>query len=138
MRKIEAVIQPYKLEDVQAALVAVGVQGMTVTEVRGFGHQKGRTGHYLGSDFAIEFLPKVKVEVVVPAEDAERVVAAIADAARTGKVGDGKIFVTSVEEVVRIRTGERSRAVVGWNAADADRATEPDRASSGSGTSMRH
>ena len=137
MRKIEAVIQPFKLDDVQAALVAVGVQGMTVTEVRGFGHQKGRAAHYRGSEVAIEFLPKIKVEIVVPAEDAERVVAAIAGAARTGNVGDGKIFVTPVEEVVRIRTGERSR-VVGWNGADDDRATGRDRASSVSRGSLRH
>jgi nitrogen regulatory protein P-II 1/nitrogen regulatory protein P-II 2 len=97
----------------------------------------GRAPHYRGSEVAIAFLAKIKVEVVVPAEDAERVVAAIAGAARTGNVGDGKIFVTPVEEVVRIRTGERSR-VVGWNGADDDRATGRDRASSVSRGSLRH
>ena len=120
MRTIEAIIQPYKLEDVQAALVAVGVQGMTVSEVRGFGRQRGRRAHYRGVAVAVDFLPKLKVETVVPAEDAERVVAAIASAARTGPIGDGKIFVLPVEDAVRIRTGERRRAVIGATEIDDD------------------
>jgi nitrogen regulatory protein P-II 1 len=120
MRKIEAIIQPYKLEDVQAALVAVGGQGLTVSEVRGFGRQRGRRAHYRGVAVAIDFVPKLKLETVVPAEDAERVVAAIASAARTGQIGDGKIVVLPVEDAVRIRTGERRRAVIGAPDVDDD------------------
>ncbi len=107
MKKIEAVIKPFKLDDVKEALHEVGVSGITVTEAKGFGRQKGHTELYRGAEYVVDFLPKVKLEVVVEADQASRVVEAIAAAARTGRIGDGKIFVTSVEEVVRIRTGER-------------------------------
>jgi nitrogen regulatory protein P-II 1 len=113
MRKIEAIIKPYKLDDVKDALTSLGVQGMTVSEVRGFGRQKGRTELYRGSEFVVEFLPKIKLEVVVAAEDVTRVVQAIASAARTGRIGDGKIFVLPIYEALRIRTGETSLAAVG-------------------------
>jgi nitrogen regulatory protein P-II 1 len=107
VKKIEAVIKPFKLDDVKEALHEVGVSGITVTEAKGFGRQKGHTELYRGAEYVVDFLPKVKLEVVVEADQASRVVEAIAAAARTGRIGDGKIFVTSVEEVVRIRTGER-------------------------------
>ena len=106
MKKIEAVIRHYKLEEVRDALSAKGVQGMTVTEVRGFGRQKGHTETYRGAEYTVDFLPKVKIEVVVKDDDAERCIDAIVKAAKTGKIGDGKIFVTQVDHVVRIRTGE--------------------------------
>ncbi len=106
MKKIEAIIKPFKLDDVKDALHEVGVSGITVTEVKGFGRQKGHTELYRGAEYVIDFLPKVKIEVVVNSGDVERCVDAIVKAARTGKIGDGKIFVTSVEEAVRIRTGE--------------------------------
>ena len=107
MKKIEAIIRHFKLEEVKDALNALGVKGMTVTEVRGFGRQKGHTEIYRGSEYTVDFLPKIKVELVVPGERANEVVEAIAKAARSGKIGDGKIFVTPVEDVVRIRTSER-------------------------------
>ena len=107
MKKIEAVIKPFKLDDVKEALHEVGVSGITVTEAKGFGRQKGHTELYRGAEYVVDFLPKVKLEVVVEDDQASRVVEAIASAARTGRIGDGKIFVTSVEEVLRIRTGER-------------------------------
>ena len=107
MKKIEAVIKPFKLDDVKEALHDVGVSGITVTEAKGFGRQKGHTELYRGAEYVVDFLPKVKLEVVVEDDQAGRVVEAIAAAARTGRIGDGKIFVSSVEEVVRIRTGER-------------------------------
>src|SRR5579875_3430432 len=107
MKKIEAIIKPFKLEDVKEALNGVGVQGLTVTEVKGYGRQKGHTELYRGAEYVIDFLPKMKIEVVVPDDDAERVVEALVSAARTGKIGDGKIFVSDVAEVIRIRTGER-------------------------------
>ena len=106
MKLITAIIKPFKLDDVRDALGEVGVQGMTVSEVKGFGRQKGHTELYRGAEYVVDFLPKVKLEAVVKAEDAERVVEAIVEAARTGKMGDGKIFVTEVEKTVRIRTGE--------------------------------
>ena len=106
MKKIEAIIRHFKLEEVKEALNAKGVQGMTVTEVRGFGRQKGHTETYRGAEYAVDFLPKVKIEVVVKDADVERAIEAIVKAAKTGKIGDGKIFVTAVEQVVRIRTGE--------------------------------
>ncbi|HEY8492890.1 MAG TPA: P-II family nitrogen regulator [Myxococcota bacterium] len=112
MRKIEAVIKPYKLEEVKTALLAIGVQGMTITEVRGFGRQKGHTELYRGAEYVVDLLPKVKLEVVVPAEMADKVVATIQDAAKTGRTGDGKLFVSEVEDVIRIRTGERGEAAV--------------------------
>ena len=108
MKKIEAIIRPFKLEDVKIALVNAGIVGMTVSEVRGFGRQKGQVERYRGSEFTVEFLQKLKIEVVIQDEKAEIVLKAIADAAKTGEIGDGKIFVTPVDSVVRIRTGDRN------------------------------
>jgi nitrogen regulatory protein PII len=105
MKKVEAIIKPFKLEEVKEALTAVGVHGMTVTEVKGFGRQKGHTEIYRGSEYTVDFLPKVKLEIIT--EDAETVVKTIVESAATGKIGDGKVFVSAVEEAVRIRTGER-------------------------------
>jgi nitrogen regulatory protein P-II 1 len=107
MKKVEAIIKPFKLEDVKEALNEIGIKGITVTEVRGFGRQKGHTEIYRGAEYVVDFLPKIKVEVVVEAEIVAKVVETIMDVARTGKIGDGKIFVMPVEEAVRIRTGER-------------------------------
>ena len=112
MKQITAVIKPFKLEEVREGLAEVGVTGLTVTEVKGFGRQKGHTELYRGAEYVVDFLPKVKIEVVVSEGDVERCVDAIVKAARTGKIGDGKIFVTSVERVVRIRTGEEDDAAV--------------------------
>ena len=106
MKKIEAVVKPFKLDEVREALSELGVTGLTVTEVKGFGRQKGHTELYRGAEYVVDFLPKVKVEVVVKDGDVDRCVDAIIKAAHTGKIGDGKIFVTTVERVVRIRTGE--------------------------------
>ena len=106
MKLITAVIKPFKLEEVREALAACGVTGLTVTEVKGFGRQKGHTELYRGAEYVVDFLPKVKVEVAVATEHLDRCIDVIVNAARTGKIGDGKIFVTSVERVVRIRTGE--------------------------------
>ena len=106
MKKIEAIIKPFKLDDVREALSEIGITGMTATEVRGFGRQKGHTELYRGAEYVVDFLPKIKIEVVVDNEQAERCVDAIVSVARTGKIGDGKIFVMSVDRVVRIRTGE--------------------------------
>jgi len=106
MKMIEAIIKPFKVEDVKQALSAAGVQGMTLTEVKGFGRQKGHTELYRGAEYSVDFLPKVKVQVLVSDEMAPNVLNVITEAARTGKIGDGKIFVTAVEETVRIRTGE--------------------------------
>jgi nitrogen regulatory protein P-II 1 len=106
MKRIEAIIKPHKFEEVQEALREAGVQGMTVTEVKGFGRQRGHTELYRGAEYVVDFLPKVKVEVAVTEELLERAVEAIISAAKTGKVGDGKIFVTALEQVYRIRTGE--------------------------------
>lgn len=107
MKKIEAIIKPFKLDDVKDALHDAGVSGITVSEVKGFGRQKGHTELYRGAEYVVDFLPKVKIEVVVEDNLADRVVEAIEAAARTGRIGDGKIFVTSVEQAVRIRTGDR-------------------------------
>ena len=107
MKKIEAIIKPFKLDEVKNALHEVGVTGMTVTEVKGFGRQKGHTEVYRGAEYVIDFLPKIKIEVVLDDALVERAVQAVMDAARTDKIGDGKIFVTPIEEAVRIRTGER-------------------------------
>ncbi|HEV8629306.1 MAG TPA: P-II family nitrogen regulator [Thermoanaerobaculia bacterium] len=112
MKKVEAIVRPHLLDAVKNALQEVGVVGMTVGEVRGFGRQKGHTETYRGSEYKVDFLPKVKVEVAVPDELAARVVDAIVATGRTGKFGDGKIFVTSLEEVVRIRTGERGEVAL--------------------------
>ncbi len=106
MKKVEAIIRPFKLEDVKIALVNLGIVGMTVSEVRGFGRQKGQVERYRGSEFTVEFLQKLKIEVVISDESVDSVINAIADAAKTGEIGDGKIFVSSIESVVRIRTGE--------------------------------
>jgi len=112
MKKIEAIIKPFKLDEVREALAEVGVTGLTVTEVKGFGRQKGHTELYRGAEYVVDFLPKVKIEVVVAADKVDAVLEAIVKAARTGKIGDGKIFVTSVEQVVRIRTGETGEAAI--------------------------
>ena len=112
MKQITAIIKPFKLEEVREALAACGVTGLTATEVKGFGRQKGHTELYRGAEYVVDFLPKVKIEVVVKTEDLDRCVDAILGAARTGKIGDGKIFVTSVERVVRIRTGEQDEAAI--------------------------
>ena len=112
MKKIEAVIKPFKLDEVREALSEVGITGLTVTEVKGFGRQKGHTELYRGAEYVVDFLPKVKIEVVVADATVEAVVEAIIKAARTGKIGDGKIFVTSVEQVVCIRTGETNEQAV--------------------------
>ena len=106
MKLVSAIIKPFKLDDVREALSEVGVQGLTVTEVKGFGRQKGHTEHYRGAEYVIDFLPKVKLEIGVADEQVESVIEAISKAANTGKIGDGKIFVSNVEHVVRIRTGE--------------------------------
>ncbi len=106
MKLITAIIKPFKLEEVRDALSAVGVLGMTITEVKGYGRQKGHTELYRGAEYAVNFLPKIRVEVVVPDEDADKVVEAIGSSAKTGQIGDGKIFVTSIEQALRIRTGE--------------------------------
>ncbi|HEX9277806.1 MAG TPA: P-II family nitrogen regulator [Casimicrobiaceae bacterium] len=112
MKKVEAIIKPFKLDEVREALSEIGVSGLTVTEVKGFGRQKGHTELYRGAEYVVDFLPKVKVEVIVADSLVERAIEAIVKAARTGKIGDGKIFVTSVEQVVRIRTGESGEAAV--------------------------
>ena len=112
MKMVMAIIKPFKLDDVREALSEVGVTGVTVTEVKGFGRQKGHTELYRGAEYVVDFLPKVKVEVVVKDADVERSIEAIVKAAKTGKIGDGKIFVTAVEQVVRIRTGETDEAAV--------------------------
>lgn len=107
MKMVEAIIKPFKLDEVKETLTKAGVQGMTVREVKGFGRQKGHTELYRGAEYTVDFLPKVKIQVLVPDEKAQQVVETITTAARTGKIGDGKIFVTPVEEVIRIRTGEK-------------------------------
>lgn len=112
MKKIEAIIKPFKLDEVKEALTAIGVQGMTVTEVRGFGRQKGHTEIYRGAEYAVDFLPKIKIELVVEKNQVDDVIEAIEKAARTGRIGDGKIFVSSIENVIRIRTGERGKEAI--------------------------
>jgi nitrogen regulatory protein P-II 1 len=106
MKKIEAVIKPFKLDDVKSALAGIGVQGMTVTEAKGFGRQKGHTEIYRGSEYVVDFLPKIKIELIVSDEQTQPVVDTILKSAKTGKIGDGKIFVSNIESVIRIRTGE--------------------------------
>lgn len=112
MKKIEAIIQPFKLEEVKEALIAAGVDGITVSEVRGHGRQKGHTEVYRGQEYRVDFLPKVKIEIVTPSNRAEDVVAVILKAARTGKIGDGKIFVSDIGEAIRIRSEERGDAAL--------------------------
>ena len=106
MKLITAIIKPFKLDDVREAVADIGIKGITVTEVKGFGRQKGHTELYRGAEYVVDFLPKAKIELAVPDDIAEQVIEAITDAARTGKIGDGKIFVTALEHVIRIRTGE--------------------------------
>ncbi|MDQ6917048.1 MAG: P-II family nitrogen regulator [Pseudomonadota bacterium] len=112
MKKVEAIIKPFKLDEVREALSEIGVTGLTVTEVKGFGRQKGHTELYRGAEYVVDFLPKVKVEVIIGDSLVERAIEALIKAAHTGKIGDGKIFVTTVEQVVRIRTGESGEAAV--------------------------
>jgi nitrogen regulatory protein P-II 1 len=112
MKKIEAIIKPFKLDDVKEALNEIGIQGMTITEVKGYGRQKGHKEIYRGAEYIVDFIPKVKIEIVVEAERADQVVEAIREAANTGKIGDGKIFVVTVEEAVRVRTGETGKDAI--------------------------
>ena len=112
MRKIEAIIKPFKLEEVKSALGEVGIQGMTVIEVKGFGRQKGHTETYRGSEYTVDFLPKIKIEIVVADSLVQPAIKAIVEAAKTGKIGDGKIFVSTVEQAVRIRTGETGAVAI--------------------------
>jgi nitrogen regulatory protein PII len=115
MKKIEAIIKPFKLEEVKEALAEVGVQGMTVTEVKGFGRQKGHTEIYRGSEYTVDFLPKVKIDVIVDDGQAAMVAEAIVKSANTGKIGDGKVFISNIEEAIRIRTGETGSSAVAVN-----------------------
>ncbi|HZC59429.1 MAG TPA: P-II family nitrogen regulator [Chthoniobacterales bacterium] len=112
MKKIEAIIKPFKMEDVKEALTEIGIEGMTVSEVKGFGRQKGHTEIYRGSEYTVDFLPKVKFEIVVADDRVQKAVATIVEAARTGKIGDGKVFVVPIEQAVRIRTEERGEAAI--------------------------
>jgi nitrogen regulatory protein P-II 1 len=112
MKKIEAIIKPFKLEEVKDALSEVGIEGMTVSEVKGFGRQRGHTEIYRGSEYTVDFLPKIKLELVISDERLDAAVAAIVKAAKTGKIGDGKVFVSNVEEAIRIRTEEKGQAAV--------------------------
>ncbi len=112
MKKVEAIIKPFKLDDVREALSEIGISGITAIEVKGFGRQKGHTELYRGAEYVVDFLPKVKLEIVVKEEDVERCIETISNAAKTGKIGDGKIFVTSVEQVIRIRTGETGQDAI--------------------------
>jgi len=112
MKKIEAIIKPFKLDDVKEALNEIGIQGMTISEVKGYGRQKGHKEIYRGAEYVVDFIPKIKIEIVVEADRAEEVVAKIQDAANTGKIGDGKIFVFSVETAIRVRTGERGKDAI--------------------------
>ena len=112
MKMVEAIVKPFKLDEIKESLTKSGVQGMTVEEVKGFGRQKGHTELYRGAEYSVDFLPKVKIEILVPDDKAATVVELITESARTGKIGDGKIFVTSIEEVIRIRTGEKGEDAI--------------------------
>src|SRR5438067_258835 len=112
MKKLEAIIKPFKLEEVKEALAELGIEGMTVTEVKGFGRQKGHTEIYRGSEYTVDFLPKVKFEIVITDDRVEKAVEAIVQAAKTGKIGDGKVFVMAIEEAIRIRTEERGESAI--------------------------
>jgi nitrogen regulatory protein P-II 1 len=112
MKKVEAIVKPFKLDEVKEALQGIGIQGMTVTEVKGFGRQKGHTELYRGAEYVVDFLPKIKIEVVVSDQLADKAVQAIVEAANTGRIGDGKIFVYEIQEAIRIRTGERGSDAV--------------------------
>jgi nitrogen regulatory protein PII len=112
MKKIEAIIKPFKLEEVKDALSQIGIEGMTVSEVKGFGRQKGHTEIYRGSEYKVDFLPKIKIEIVLPENRVESAVSAIVSSAKTGKIGDGKVFVSDIEEIIRIRTDEKGEAAI--------------------------
>ena len=112
MKMVEAIVKPFKLDEVKEALTKAGVQGMTVEEVKGFGRQKGHTELYRGAEYSVDFLPKVKIQILAPDDKVAEIVGVITDSAKTGKIGDGKIFVTSVEEVIRIRTGEKGENAI--------------------------
>ena len=112
MKRIECIIKPFKLDDVKEALAGIGIQGMTVTEVKGFGRQKGHTELYRGSEYTVDFLPKIKIELVIPDDLLEKTIEVVQGAARTGRIGDGKIFVSEAEQVIRIRTGERGSEAI--------------------------
>ena len=112
MKKIEAIVKPFKLDDVKEALNEIGIQGMTISEVKGYGRQKGHKEIYRGAEYVVDFIPKVKIEIIVESERADQVVAAIEKSSNTGKIGDGKIFVFSVEEVIRVRTGEKGKDAI--------------------------
>ncbi|GIU51624.1 MULTISPECIES: P-II family nitrogen regulator [Shewanella] len=112
MKKVEAIIKPFKLDDVRESLAEIGITGMTVSEVKGFGRQKGHTELYRGAEYMVDFLPKVKIELVIQDEQLDQAIEVIVDTARTGKIGDGKIFVTDIERVIRIRTGEENEEAV--------------------------
>jgi nitrogen regulatory protein P-II 1 len=112
MKKIEAIIKPFKLDDIKEALNEIGIQGMTISEVKGYGRQKGHTEIYRGAEYVVDFIPKIKIEIVVEASRADEVVRKIQDAANTGKIGDGKIFVFSVEQAIRVRTGEKGKDAI--------------------------
>ena len=112
MKKIEAIIEPFKLEDVKEALVEAGIEGMTISEVKGYGRQQGHSELYRGAEYIVDFLPKIKLDLVVAGEDVDKVVKLITESAKTGKIGDGKIFVSSIERIVRIRTGEEDEEAI--------------------------
>lgn len=112
MRKIEAIIKPFKLDDVKDGLDEIGIRGMTISEVKGYGRQKGHTEIYRGAEYVVDFIPKVKIEIVVPADSVDQVVDKIRESANTGKIGDGKIFVLPIERIIRVRTGEENRDAV--------------------------
>ena len=112
MKKIEAIIKPFKLDDVKEALNGIGIKGMTITEVKGYGRQKGHTEIYRGAEYVVDFLPKIKMEIIVDADQVDQVIETVVEAARTGKIGDGKIFVLPVEQVVRVRTGETDHEAI--------------------------
>jgi nitrogen regulatory protein PII len=114
MKKIEAIIKPFKLDDVKDGLNELGIKGMTISEVKGYGRQKGHTEIYRGAEYVVDFIPKVKIEIVVPADRVDQVVEKIRESANTGKIGDGKIFVLPIERIVRVRTGEENRDAVCW------------------------
>jgi nitrogen regulatory protein P-II 1 len=112
MKKIEAIIKPFKLDDVKEALNGIGIKGMTISEVKGYGRQKGHTEIYRGAEYVVDFLPKIKMEIIVDADQVDKVIETVVEAARTGKIGDGKIFVLPVEQIVRVRTGETDREAI--------------------------
>lgn len=112
MKKIEAIIKPFKLDDVKEALNGIGIKGMTISEVKGYGRQKGHTEIYRGAEYVVDFLPKIKMEIIVDADQVDQVIETVVEAARTGKIGDGKIFVLPVEQIVRVRTGETGREAI--------------------------